>query len=116
MTIPNANLTQVLQAVTPGKAAEKIQNTKLGVALVSLGVAAAAVSFLMMLRMVWTGAEITLLGLIFAGVPLVVGMVLLVMGAHQWSGELVTAAIKDVLSLFGGVSKLWRRNGNGGGV
>lgn len=109
--IPDANRTQVLQAVAPAKAAEKVQNTRLGMWFVGGGFASAALSFALMARMVWTDADISLLGLILTCVPAGFGLILCVYGAHQWSSEYVTAATKDILSLFGGISKLWKRNG-----
>ena len=77
----------------------------------SVGVIAAFVSFALMARMVWTGADITLFGLILVGMILGFGVFLCILGAHTWSSEYTNAAVKDFLSIFGGVAKLWKKNG-----
>lgn len=107
----SAHRTQVLAAVPQEKRARKVAKTWAGVALVAFGVMAALVSFAIMLRLVWTGASIDKSALFFVALPFVGGLFSTVLGAHTWSGELVSAGLKDI----GNAVRVWRRNGNGGG-
>lgn len=110
--LPDTHRTQVLKAVGPEKAAQKIQKTVIGIAFMSVGVLAVLVSFALVLRMVWTGSDITVLGVILVLLMLCFGLALSIIGAHQWSSELVTAGVKDVGSLFGGLLRIWKRGGS----
>lgn len=102
--------TQVLSAVPEEKAAKKVRDTVLGVALMVFGALSAFVSFALMLRVVWTGGSLDMWSAIFTGAPMVVGVFLGVLGGLVASGELVRAGLKDITALL----KFWKRNGNGG--
>lgn len=112
--IQDTHRTQVLEAIPAEKVEEKRGRTKTGTVLVLIGLVLVAIAFVFGLRFIDGGAEITLLVLGLLAVPLGLGVLLIIVGATVWSGELVTAGFKDVVGTIGGIVRAFRKNGNGG--
>ena len=81
----------VMSALPPEKKSAKVRNTILGVLLVLFGLLLAVGSFAIVLK----------LGIFdkYMLVPLVLGVFLAITGAHVWSGELVSASVRDATTL-----------------
>lgn len=112
--IQTTHTTQVLQALPEGKLEEKKSRTKTGTVLVLFGLVLVVASFALGLRIVDNGADVTLLVLALVGAPLLLGVLLTIVGATVWSGELVTAGFRDVIATVRGLVGVFRKNGNGG--
>ena len=109
--IDNTHRTQVLQAVPADKLEEKKGRTKTGTVLVGIGLVLVLASFMLGLRIVDNGTDITLLVLALLGVPLLAGVLLCLVGATVWSGELVTAGFKDIIGTVRGIVGVFRKGG-----
>lgn len=105
------HLTQVMEAMPEKKAARKRSRTILGAMLAGFGGLVTTGAFVVLGLLVSNGPELTqwsagLIGVLFLG-----GLIMVAVGSHVASGELVGAAWKD---LAGSVRSVWRRNGGGG--
>jgi hypothetical protein len=99
------NVTQVLKEIPDKKLAEKLRKTWTGIALAGLGVILSLTSAGLMIQMVRVSAPLSMWPVVFALAPMGVGLLLCIIGAHHWAGELMSAALKDVGSLLA----IWRR-------
>lgn len=102
------HLTEVTQSLPSVKRERKVRRTWLGVTLVALGGLVSVGSFVLAVLIVQQGGAIDKWSVTLACLPFVGGLFLAVMGAHVASGELVSAALKDV----GAMLRIWRRNGS----
>lgn len=96
----NMKRTQEMMAgggIPPEKRAAKVRNTKQGITLVVFGLVLCAFS-LAMVAITETFDK-------WMMVPCVLGFMMGVVGATVWSGELVSAAFRDIASLL----VFWRR-------
>lgn len=106
--------TQVLQAMGPEKAEIKKAHTKAGGILILIGIMLTVMAFVLAVRVVDGGNEITWLLALVLGTPLACGIAVIIIGAIVASGEVVKAAVKDVVGLFTGAVKSVRKNGGSG--
>lgn len=110
--VSGKHLSQVVQQLPAEKLAAKKLKTILGAALVAIGSVAALGAFVIAILLVQGGMAIDKWSVILAGLPLLAGLFLVIVGAHVASGELVSAALKDVRATL----RIWKRTGNGGGA
>lgn len=103
------HLTEVTQQLPPAKLARKKRSTILGVALVVLGGVMSLASFIAPILLIQGGMVIDKWAVMLACLPFAGGLLLAIVGANVASGELVSAALKDV----GAMLRVWRRNGAG---
>ncbi len=95
----NAQHTQaVMSAIPPDKKPGKVKNTILGVLLVIFGILLSVGAFAIVLTLRMFDKWML--------VPLVLGVFMVMSGAHVWSGELVSASVKDVTTLV----QFWKKN------
>ena len=109
--IDKTHRTQVLQAVTDTKAEAKKSRTKTGTVLILIGLMIVVATFVLGLRIVDNGTDVTLPILLLLGTPLLAGVLLCLVGATVWSGELVTAGLKDIVGTVRGLVGVSRKSG-----
>ena len=89
----------VMSALPPEKKSAKVRNTFLGVLLVVFGILLSVGTFAIVLTLRLFDKWML--------VPLVLGVFMAITGAHVWSGELVSASVRDVTTLV----RFWKKNG-----
>lgn len=107
--IGDAHRTEILEAIPEAKRAKKRQKTVTGIVLVSMGALSAIGSFVLTVMVLKDGGEINKVMAVFLGAPFIGGLFCAVLGAHVWSGEYVSAGLRDI----GAALKVWRKNGGG---
>jgi hypothetical protein len=101
-----------VQASIPGpKFEEKRSRTVQGVITAIFGALLATGAFGILVLLIVTGAELTKWSVGIVLVFFLAGVAFVAQGSHNASGELTSAAWRDMAST---VRYVWRRNGNGG--
>ncbi len=107
--------TQFLEGLPPERALTMVARTRMGGALVAGGGLAVVASFTLAGIALVRGAELGAFVIAFLALLLVVGLVLVVVGATFWSTQIVGKAVGDLGQLAksgGGIAKLFRRGGD----
>jgi hypothetical protein len=103
----DTHITRVLRTVPEDKRVRKWRRTATGIVLVTLGSVASLGSFVVTILVIQGGGAVDKWTVALALIPFLGGLLCAVLGAHVWSGELVSAALKDI----GSALRIFRRNG-----
>lgn len=110
--IEDTHRAQVMESMPNEKAAEKRSRTRRGVGYSVLGALLAFGGLYAAIRFIDGGGGIDMWSVILIGGIVAMGVLIVFYGGHLASREL-SSAFWDDISVT--VTKVWRRNGNGGG-